>query len=105
MLRDGACLARLGTLERFADSLKSRAEAEAAAAAAADGRVGEAGADGDEEGAGERCCICYAAEADARFEPCCHRSCFGCITRHLLNGQRCFFCNAIVVDVMKIDRD
>ncbi|CAA6659544.1 unnamed protein product [Spirodela intermedia] len=100
VLRDGTCLARLATLERFAGSLKSRAEAEAAAEA-----VGEAGADGEEEGAGERCCICYAAEADARFDPCSHRSCFGCITRHLLNGQRCFFCNATVVDVVKIDRD
>lgn len=48
------------------------------------------------------CCICYACEADAQIAPCSHRSCYGCITRHLLNCQRCFFCNATVTDVSKI---
>lgn len=47
------------------------------------------------------CCICYTCEADAQFIPCLHKSCFGCITRHLLNCQRCFFCNAIVIEVIK----
>ncbi|GAB2279360.1 hypothetical protein Dimus_014002 [Dionaea muscipula] len=51
------------------------------------------------------CCICYICEADAQFLPCFHRSCFGCITRHLLNCERCFFCNATVIEVTrKIDR-
>ncbi|KAK6924149.1 Ubiquitin conjugation factor E4, core [Dillenia turbinata] len=49
------------------------------------------------------CCICYACEADAYFVPCSHRSCSGCITRHLLNCQRCFFCNATVLEVIKMD--
>lgn len=49
------------------------------------------------------CCICYACEADAQIAPCSHRSCYGCITRHLLNCQRCFFCNAAVTDVSRID--
>ncbi|KAF7840013.1 E3 ubiquitin-protein ligase RKP [Senna tora] len=48
------------------------------------------------------CCICYACEADARIAPCLHRSCYGCITRHLLNCQRCFFCNTTVTDVIRI---
>ncbi|KAL5555872.1 hypothetical protein UlMin_038108 [Ulmus minor] len=48
------------------------------------------------------CCICYACEADARFAPCSHHSCYGCITRHLLNCHRCFFCNATVVEVVRI---
>ncbi|KAI9116940.1 hypothetical protein K1719_011939 [Acacia pycnantha] len=48
------------------------------------------------------CCICYASEADARIAPCSHRSCYGCITRHLLNCQRCFFCNTTVTDVIRI---
>ena len=47
------------------------------------------------------CCICYACEADAQFAPCSHRSCYGCITRHLLNCQRCFFCNATVLEVVR----
>lgn len=47
------------------------------------------------------CCICYTCVADAQFVPCLHHSCYGCITRHLLNCQRCFFCNAIVVEVVK----
>ncbi|KAF5749930.1 E3 ubiquitin-protein ligase RKP [Tripterygium wilfordii] len=47
------------------------------------------------------CCICYAREADAQFSPCSHRSCYGCISRHLLNCERCFFCNATVLDVIR----
>ncbi|CAL0305315.1 unnamed protein product [Lupinus luteus] len=48
------------------------------------------------------CCICYTCEADAQIAPCSHKSCYGCITRHLLNCQRCFFCNATVTDVRRI---
>ncbi|XP_022132552.1 E3 ubiquitin-protein ligase RKP isoform X2 [Momordica charantia] len=47
------------------------------------------------------CCICYEREADTCFKPCSHRSCYGCISRHLLNCQRCFFCNAPLEDVMR----
>lgn len=47
------------------------------------------------------CCICYTSKADAQFVPCLHQSCYGCITRHLLNCQRCFFCNATVIQVIK----
>ncbi|KNA19170.1 hypothetical protein SOVF_064060 [Spinacia oleracea] len=47
------------------------------------------------------CCICYTCVADAQFIPCLHQSCYGCITRHLLNCERCFFCNAIVAKVIK----
>ncbi|MBA0869991.1 hypothetical protein Goshw_006199 [Gossypium schwendimanii] len=47
------------------------------------------------------CCICYASEADAQFIPCSHSSCYVCITRHLLNCQRCFFCNATVLEVVR----
>ncbi|XP_034901852.1 E3 ubiquitin-protein ligase RKP [Populus alba] len=48
------------------------------------------------------CCICYTCESDAQFVPCSHKSCYGCITRHLLNCPRCFFCNATVLEVIKI---
>ncbi|BBH05621.1 protein related to KPC1 [Prunus dulcis] len=57
---------------------------------------------GETDGNDDMCCICYACEADAEFSPCSHRSCYGCITRHLLNSHRCFFCNATVVDVVRI---
>ncbi|CAH1436824.1 unnamed protein product [Lactuca virosa] len=61
------------------------------------------------EGGGEAesdenvCCICYSCEADAKFLPCTHVSCFGCINRHLINCERCFFCNATVVEVVEND--
>ncbi len=44
----------------------------------------------------EVCPICYAEAIDTRFLPCQHTSCSDCITRHLLNSRRCFFCNAEV---------
>ncbi|PWA96579.1 B30.2/SPRY domain-containing protein [Artemisia annua] len=49
------------------------------------------------------CCICYTCEADAKFLPCTHVSCFGCINRHLINCERCFFCNATVLEVIQND--
>ncbi|KAE9601286.1 putative transcription factor C2H2 family [Lupinus albus] len=61
------------------------------------------------EGVGENdiddsmCCICCTYKVDALIEPCLHRSCYGCITRHLLNCQRCFFCNIAVTGISKID--
>lgn len=42
------------------------------------------------------CSICYSAPIDTRFDPCKHSSCHRCISRHLLNNSRCFFCNADV---------
>ncbi|KAL8193907.1 hypothetical protein R6Q57_026149 [Mikania cordata] len=49
------------------------------------------------------CCICYRCEADSKFLPCTHVSCFSCINRHLINCERCFFCNATVVKVIQND--
>lgn len=45
----------------------------------------------------ETCTICYACEVDTIFLPCKHKSCQRCISRHLLNNQRCFFCNSTIV--------
>lgn len=45
------------------------------------------------------CSICYACEINTVFFPCNHKSCWRCISRHLLNNQRCFFCNATVQDL------
>ncbi|XP_068638077.1 E3 ubiquitin-protein ligase RKP-like [Aristolochia californica] len=83
---------RLNQLERFWDRLRSRTDAEARREHSDDSAEEEC-----------ICCICYACEVDARFEPCHHTSCFGCITRHLLNSQRCFFCNATVLEVARIE--
>ncbi|KAL3692194.1 hypothetical protein R1sor_005845 [Riccia sorocarpa] len=47
----------------------------------------------------EICSICYACEVDTVFVPCKHQSCVRCITRHLLNNQRCFFCNAVILEL------
>ncbi|KAI3866192.1 hypothetical protein MKX03_014918 [Papaver bracteatum] len=35
---------------------------------------------GQDDADDSECCICYASKADAQFEPCSHKSCFGCIT-------------------------
>lgn len=56
----------------------------------------EEGMDTDED----TCTICYSAMADTAFLPCGHRSCHQCISRHLLNNKRCFFCN---MDVESLD--
>jgi Kip1 ubiquitination-promoting complex protein 1 len=45
----------------------------------------------------EACTICYACEVDTIFFPCKHKSCQRCISRHLLNNQRCFFCNSAII--------
>ncbi|KAM7523681.1 hypothetical protein LguiA_013583 [Lonicera macranthoides] len=90
-----AYLAKLKELEEFSTLLISRATESRAVT-----RIGfEAETGGDDS----VCCICYARDADAKFVPCSHISCFGCISRHLLNCHRCFFCNATVVQVDQIE--
>lgn len=59
--------------------------------------------EGELEGDDGTCCICYACDADTKFVPCSHNSCFGCISRHLLNCRRCFFCNATVTKIVRND--
>ncbi|TXG60567.1 hypothetical protein EZV62_015140 [Acer yangbiense] len=87
-------LAKIRQLESFLNLLICRIEQQAI-----ERTVCGEGTDGDED---SLCCICYASEADAKFVPCSHRSCYGCISRHLLNCVRCFFCNATVVEVVKV---
>lgn len=92
--RGDTYLAKLAQLEQFSSLLISQTRSWEVESTACDGET-----DGDDS----VCCICYACEADARFVPCSHTSCFGCITRHLLNCQRCFFCNATVAEVVRMD--
>jgi hypothetical protein len=40
------------------------------------------------------CSICCDHVVDTWFVPCHHSSCSKCIKRHLLNSDKCFFCNA-----------
>ncbi|KAF8405941.1 hypothetical protein HHK36_008019 [Tetracentron sinense] len=96
-LRGDASLTRLKQLEKFSNIFRSRTESREARMMGI-----SRGAEEDDDG---QCCICYGCEADAQFEPCSHRSCFVCITRHLLNCQRCFFCNATVLEVVRVDKN
>ncbi|XP_012075216.1 E3 ubiquitin-protein ligase RKP isoform X2 [Jatropha curcas] len=93
--RGDAYIGRLGQLENFLSLLLSQIEAQQIERMRCEG--GETDADDG------TCCICYTCEANAQFVPCSHRSCYGCIRRHLLNCHRCFFCNATVSDVIKIN--
>eukprot|EP00762_Andalucia_godoyi_P004099 ANDGO_06249.mRNA.1 E3 ubiquitin-protein ligase RKP len=45
------------------------------------------------------CVICYKSVVSCRFVPCGHTSCRRCIRRHLLNSDRCFFCNSQILSV------
>ncbi|XP_002974307.2 E3 ubiquitin-protein ligase RKP [Selaginella moellendorffii] len=101
-------LARLSDLNIFIEKLKTEyAEARKRACKAEaelitrhskgdDFELGNADKAG---GGGELCSICYACEENAVFLPCKHRSCVRCVSRHLLNNQRCFFCNAAICEV------
>ncbi|CAM6100145.1 unnamed protein product [Calypogeia fissa] len=98
---------RLPELKSFVKRLKI--EIEIARKAAREEEIFQSGAeaDGDEtadtdtagDEKGEICSICYACEVDTIFVPCKHQSCLRCITRHLLNNQRCFFCNATISEL------
>lgn len=95
VLRGDAAHAKLAQLKEFSEFLMSITEA-------AFDKSGGPGTRSDDEESETYCCICYACDADAIFEPCHHRSCYGCITRHLLNSPRCFFCNTAVTEVVRI---
>ncbi|KAM7275529.1 hypothetical protein ACFE04_017395 [Oxalis oulophora] len=89
-LRGDGYYAKFGQLENFLCLLVSRAEQQESEKSQLE----------DTDADDTTCCICYTTEANAKFVPCSHTSCYGCITRHMLNCQRCFFCNATVLDVV-----
>lgn len=91
--RGDASHSKLRQLEHFSTLLISRAESMA---------LEKTLFEGEADASNSLCCICYANDVDSQFVPCTHISCFGCISRHLLNCERCFFCNAAVVEVIKI---
>ncbi|KAG0470148.1 hypothetical protein HPP92_016848 [Vanilla planifolia] len=92
VLRGDASLAKLAQLEKFSTCLRRRI-------VALEGTVESLRVEAEDDTC---CCICYASESDTQFEPCHHQSCLGCITRHLLNSRRCFFCNATVTEVVRV---
>mmetsp|Transcript_873 Transcript_873/g.3210 ORF Transcript_873/g.3210 Transcript_873/m.3210 type:complete len:1103 (-) Transcript_873:22-3330(-) len=57
----------------------------------------------EEDGEEDLCPICCAMPMDTEFVPCLHRSCGRCIERHLLDNERCFFCNADVKEIRGIN--
>lgn len=61
------------------------------------GAASEGGEDED-----NLCAICCAYPVDTLFEPCHHSSCLKCIKRHLLNSDKCFFCNAKITSTVAI---
>lgn len=92
---DDAYVKKLGQLASFLNHLVNRTSSQEPA------RIEELFNKDTTDLADNTCCICYAGDANAMLVPCSHRSCYGCITRHLLNCQRCFFCNATVIDVIR----
>jgi len=48
------------------------------------------------------CIICYHFKNDTVFEPCGHTTCQKCISLHLLNNDRCPFCNVAITETKKI---
>ncbi|XP_020257334.1 E3 ubiquitin-protein ligase RKP isoform X2 [Asparagus officinalis] len=91
LLRGDAAHAKLAQLEEFSKFLMNIS------------RSGDSLIQSDDEEQDSCCCICYACNADAIFKPCHHKSCYGCITRHLLNSPRCFFCNTAVTEVVRVE--
>eukprot|EP00049_Salpingoeca_infusionum_P018430 m.357244 g.357244 ORF g.357244 m.357244 type:complete len:1134 (+) comp17750_c0_seq1:148-3549(+) len=67
-------------------------------------RVSQGGAISSDED-DDTCPICCALPLEVSFNPCHHKSCKLCITRHLQNNDACFFCNATVESVTPIDPD
>ena len=51
------------------------------------------------------CPICCAKAISVVFHPCGHSTCKECITRHLMNGENCFFCNQKVVKVQDLKKN
>ncbi|XP_063226205.1 E3 ubiquitin-protein ligase RNF123 isoform X2 [Bacillus rossius redtenbacheri] len=49
------------------------------------------------------CTICYAYPISTVFVPCNHRSCRTCITHYLMNSKCCFFCKAVIEQVISVD--
>lgn len=94
VLRGDSSLAKLAQLKEFSHYFRR-------ITASVDGEEEDHSLNTGDEDDDHTCCICYNCDSDATFQPCHHRSCFGCISRHLLNNQRCFFCNAVVTSVTR----
>ncbi|KAI3431099.1 uncharacterized protein J3R85_008020 [Psidium guajava] len=91
--RSDAYVRQIAQLESFISQLICQSELKEAEGA---------GPKEEKDSDDEMCCICYESVANARLVPCRHKSCYGCITRHLLNCQRCFFCKASISEVVQI---
>ena len=98
----------LARLETFLQVLKKTYEARTVS-------NDQAGSNDDDDD-DNLCPICFSYDIDVKFVPCDHRSCrqyvpfpsptlhtdpsARCIMRHLIEHKNCFFCNAIVEEVI-----
>lgn len=89
-------LVRLPELKAFVKRLEVEVEVVRQAALDEEKRAEAVRATRGSEEEVDLCSICYACEIDTSFLPCRHQSCQRCISRHLLNSSRCFFCNAAI---------
>eukprot|EP01065_Artemidia_motanka_P049385 TRINITY_DN8165_c0_g3_i1.p1 TRINITY_DN8165_c0_g3~~TRINITY_DN8165_c0_g3_i1.p1 ORF type:complete len:1324 (+),score=428.78 TRINITY_DN8165_c0_g3_i1:88-3972(+) len=69
---------------------------------AAGAEAAGAGAGADDDDDEDMCPICVSVKNDAKFKPCGHVSCNDCVQRHLLNSNKCFFCNAAIESVAQL---
>lgn len=54
----------------------------------------------EEEFADEELCqICCAMKQNTRFLPCLHMTCKKCIQTHMLNNEKCPFCNSEIKEL------
>jgi len=58
----------------------------------------------DDDSNDDLCSICYANPLDSVFLPCKHQSCSQCISRHLLDNNKCFFCKAAIQEVIPLTK-
>jgi len=50
------------------------------------------------------CTLCYTVKADTVFVPCEHTTCKKCIQTHMLNAEKCPFCNSEIKELRKVVR-
>lgn len=50
------------------------------------------------------CQLCCFQQQDTLFVPCNHQTCRKCIQTHMLNNQKCPFCNSEIKELKKLTK-